>query len=226
MFSFFLTMDSFHLIRYIVAGALERDFIITSQGKTHFDLPGGGMLYAAAGLALWDSGVGLVGSVGEDYPQEWFERFGRAGLDARGVSILPHTLDLRSFIFYHENKRYQSLNPVAQFAQMGIAIPRALLGYIPAGQRGKSTGQQPSPIITIQQIPADYLDATAAHLCPMENKVQATLISHLQGRVNNISLDAHESYMKASGWDTLPRLLNNIKILHTSEKDLHNLFRS
>ena len=218
-------MDAFHLIRYIIAGSLERDFIITSQGNTHFDIPGGSLLYAAGGLALWDSGVGLVGSVGEDYPQEWFERFNQTGLDARGVSILPKTIDLRSFIFYLENKRYQSLNPIAQFAQMGIAIPRALLGYIPTHQRQKTANSNTGPLITLNQIPTDYLDATAAHLCPMESKVQATLISHLQGRVNNLSLDTHESYMKASGWDVLPRLLSNIKILHTSEEDLQNLFK-
>ncbi|MCE5207675.1 MAG: carbohydrate kinase family protein [Chloroflexi bacterium] len=218
-------MDTFHLIRYVIAGILKRDFIVTAQEKSYFDIPGGSLLYTAAGLSLWDSGLGMVGSVGEDFPQEWFDRFNQAGFDIRGLSILPESIDLRSFIFYLDNKRYQSLNPISQFAQMGIAIPRALLGFIPASQRQKTDHQGSSAPISINQIPADYLDATAAHICALESKSQSTLIAHLQGHVNNISLNADASYMKASGWDVLPGLLSNIKIFHTSEENLINLFK-
>ena len=218
-------MDAFHFIRFIIAGTLQRDFIVTSQEKTYFDIPGGSLPYAAAGLALWDSGLGMVGSVGEDYPQEWLSRFNKTGFDIRGVSILPEAIDLRSFIFYLDNKHYQSINPISQFSQLGIAVPRSFLGFIPPSQRHKTDRQEPYAPILITRIPDDYLDATAVHLCALESRNQAVLIAHLQGHVKNISLNADSSYMKASGWESLPGLLTNIKIFHSSEENLVNLFK-
>jgi hypothetical protein len=217
-------LDAFHLIRYVIAGTIHRDFIITTQEKTYFDIPGGSLPYAAAGFALWDTGLGLIGSVGEDFPQQWFDRFRKNDFDVRAISVLPETIDLRSFIFFLGNKRFESQNPIAQFSQLGIAIPRTLLGFVPAVQRQTAKPESPVPIY-ISQIPADYLDATAAHISPLESKTQSTLISHFQSHVNTIALDAHASYMKASGWSILPELLRDIRIFHTSEEKLIQLFK-
>jgi len=50
-------------------------------------MPGGDLLYAAAGLGVWDSQVGCW-HVGEDYPQEWYTPLRKHGWDIRGIHIL------------------------------------------------------------------------------------------------------------------------------------------
>jgi hypothetical protein len=218
-------MDRFHLIRYIIAGTFQRDFIVTSSGKTFFDIPGGSIPYAATGFAIWDTGLGLIGSVGEDFPQSWFSTFEDHGFDTRGMSILPETIDLRSFIFYLDNKRYESLNPITQFSQLGLEIPKTLLGYLPEQQRVLSTFDRQKTLIKTEQIPPDYLDASTAHICPLHIDQQTKLISHLQGHVNTLSLDLTESSVSATSLDTLFALLKNIHILQVAESKIRTLFK-
>ena len=82
-------MNTAPLLSYIIAGQLQRNYILLNDGNPLLDVPGGGLLYSAAGLALWDSGIGLVGRVGEDFPQVWLEQTAKKGFDCHGVHILP-----------------------------------------------------------------------------------------------------------------------------------------
>lgn len=218
-------MENFHLIRYLIAGTFRRDFIITSGGKTHFDIPGGSIPYAATGFSLWDTGLGLIGSVGEDFPQIWCSQFEKSGIDTRGIAILPEMYDLRSFIFFQENRRFESQNPIAQFSQLGLAIPKSLLGYLPQQQRTHTLIDEQKIPIQIKQIPPDYLDASTAHLCPMEYAQQNLLVSHFQNHINTISLDPGELSSDKTSLDELFELVRNIQILQVSEDKLKRLFR-
>jgi sugar/nucleoside kinase (ribokinase family) len=217
-------MDQFHLIRYIVAGSLRRDFIVTSKGHSHFDIPGGSVPYAAAGFGMWDTGLGLIGSVGEDFPQDWLIHFEHSGFDTRGISILPETIDLRSFIFYDDNERHESLNPITQFAALQLAIPKSLLGYVPEKQRYLPLMENQTPLY-LKQIPSDYLDAAAAHICPLDLEQQAMLVSHFEGHINTISIDLSLTSLKSPNWNILKKLLKNIQILHISEEKTRTLFK-
>ena len=40
--------------RNILAGQLRRDFVVLPNGEIFLDVPGGNLLYAAAGLAIWE----------------------------------------------------------------------------------------------------------------------------------------------------------------------------
>ena len=113
------------------------------------DVPGGNLLYAAAGLRVWlpatsgnldvaagnvtatENGVGLLARVGEDYPRAWLRSFEKRGFDTRGIHILAEALDLRYFQATLESQEVQHNNPVAHFARLGLPFPRSLLGYQP-----------------------------------------------------------------------------------------------
>ena len=56
---------------YLIFGQLTREYLLTATGPARLDVPGGSPLYAAAGFRVWESGLGLVGRVGNDYPHEW-----------------------------------------------------------------------------------------------------------------------------------------------------------
>ncbi len=70
-------MSTLPILRFVIAGQLRRNYVLSPQGKALLDVPGGNLLYAAAGMAVWESGIGLIGRVGEDYPQEWLMQLPR-----------------------------------------------------------------------------------------------------------------------------------------------------
>ncbi|MEN4100079.1 MAG: hypothetical protein ROW52_09185, partial [Anaerolineaceae bacterium] len=93
-------MESTPLLRYIIAGQLRREYVITPDGKARVDVLGGNLSYAAVGAAIWEGGIGLISRVSEDYPRAWLAEFGRWGFDCQGIRILPESIDLRSFTVF------------------------------------------------------------------------------------------------------------------------------
>ena len=49
---------------FIIAGRLSREYILPPLGNPLLDSPGGNLLYAAGGLAVWDSKAGLIAPAG------------------------------------------------------------------------------------------------------------------------------------------------------------------
>ena len=178
------------LLRYIIAGQLKRNYTITTEGTAAIDVPGGSLLYAAVGAKIWDENIGLLGRVGEDYPQEWLAKLERLNFDRRGITIIPEALDLRNFNAYPDPDTRQTNNPVSHFARLGLSFPRALLDYsTPPPQLDSRTQLQPGSIRTID-IPPEYMDATAVHICPMDYLTNPLLPSSFrQGNVQNITLE-------------------------------------
>ena len=116
---------------FVIAGHLRRDYLLPPAGRALVDVPGGNLLYAAAGLGIWDSNIGLLARVGEDYPHEWLRSFEKHGWDTRGIHILAGALDLRYFQARLDPLTFQRANPVTHFARMNLPFPKSLLGYQP-----------------------------------------------------------------------------------------------
>jgi sugar/nucleoside kinase (ribokinase family) len=219
-------MSSTPLLSFVIAGSLHRNFIITSQGQALFDVPGGGLWYAAVGMAIWENGIGLVGRAGEDYPQEWLVQLARRGFDTRGIYILPEAVDLRHFIAYEESDSPTTDNPVAQYARLGLSYPKAMLGYTPPTPYIDSRTRP--GLLTIRQtdIPADYLDATAAHLCPMDYLTHTLMPSVLRrGNIHTLTMDPGSQYMTPTFWEDIPVLVNGLNAFLCSESKVRSLFQ-
>ena len=73
--------ESKPVIRYLVAGSLTRSTIVTASGNILVDQPGGGALYSAGGVGLWDTNVGILGKISADFPLEWLDAAARHGFD-------------------------------------------------------------------------------------------------------------------------------------------------
>jgi sugar/nucleoside kinase (ribokinase family) len=219
-------MGTLPLLRFLIAGSLRRNYVLTQQGKALYDIPGGGLLYAAVGMAIWESGVGLIGRVGEDYPQEWLRQFAKRGFDTRGIHILPEAVDLRHFVSYPDADTAITDNPVSHYAKHGLAYPKALLGYTPPTPRIDSRNRP--DLLTIRQndFPTDYLDATAAHLCPMDFLSHTLMPSLLRrGNIHTLTLDPGSRYMNPTFWDDIPVLLNGLTAFLPSEEKALSLFQ-
>jgi sugar/nucleoside kinase (ribokinase family) len=210
---------------FVIAGRLRRDYLLPPVGRPLLDVPGGGLLYAAGGLAVWEGSVGLLARVGEDYPHEWLRAFEQRGMDTRGVRILAEDLDLRFFQAYLDPQTAQRNNPVAHFARLGLTYPKTLLGYQPPAevQDDRKTVQAASPRPV--DIPEDYLDASAVHLCPLDFSTHNRLIpAFRQGRATTLTLDPSEAYMISASWADIRRLLHGLTAFLPSEEELRALF--
>lgn len=76
---------------YVAVGTIIVDDIVTSRGRTFPGILGGAATHAAAGMRLWTRNVGLVGSVGHDFPADQWVRLQQLGFDLRSVRQLPQT---------------------------------------------------------------------------------------------------------------------------------------
>jgi hypothetical protein len=214
--------------RFLFAGQLTRDFIIFPSGETLLDVPGGNLLYAAAGLMVWEpsSPPGLVARVGEDYPEEWMDDFQERGFDTQGIQILPQAVDVRSFVAYLDRNTRSTDDPVSHFARLGLPFPKMLLGYKRDDSQSDSRSRL-SPISLRQSdLAAEYLDATAAHICPLDFLSHSLLPAVLrQAGLVNVTLDPSPGYMKSAFWGDIPALVTGLTAFLPSEEEIRDLFQ-
>ena len=210
---------------FVIAGRLSRDYLLPSQGRALIDVPGGDLLYAAAGLAVWDNDLGLLARAGEDYPHDWLIDLEKRGWDRRGIHILPGALDLRYFQATLEDQTVQHTNPMAHFARLGLPFPKSLLGYQPAtgldDDRKASPPASPRPV----DIPPDYLNAHAVHLCPLDYLTASRLTSTFrQANVTVLTLDPSAAYMTSTGLEDVRILVQGLTAFLPSEQELRAIF--
>lgn len=208
-------------IQFVLFGRLTREFLLPATGEPRLDVPGGSLLYAAAGLGVWESGVGLVGRVGDDYPRAWLNDVKKRGFDTSGVHILPQSVDVREFVAYNESFEANRINPVSHFARRQMTVPKSLLGYQPDKKPDEALR------LTVRDIPDDYLTARAAYLCPMDLVTQTQLIAGLKrGSVHSFILDPSPATMTPTSRRELPALLNGVTAFLPSEEEMRNLFQA
>ena len=212
-------------IRFVVAGFLRREYILPPIGLPLLDAPGGDLLYAAGGLRVWESDIGLLGCIGEDYPIQWRRDFEARGFDTRGLKILPGSLDLRSFMAYSDAFERSRRNPVSHFARRGLNFPKSLLGYQPPLISQDAPRKLHPHAPTVSGIPKDYLDVSAVHFCPMDFTSHGQLLSAFEaGLTTTVTLDRDPAYMTSEFLKDLRELLNGLTAFMPSEDELRSLF--
>ncbi|MBE0687608.1 MAG: carbohydrate kinase family protein [Anaerolineaceae bacterium] len=211
-------------LRYIVAGKFTRDYLILPNGQSYIDIKGGSGFYSAAGLGLWDNDIGLLGIVNEEFPLEWLQNAEKRGFDIRGIQILPNYFDQRNFIAYPTIDDPDYSNPISHFSRIGEPYPKTLLGYSGV-EIPNPKNNHLFPVIKIKDIPFDYLDVTAVHICAMDYPSQSRLPSFFrQGHATTITLLAADDYMNTLYGDLVPTILKDISAFICSETQIRNLF--
>jgi hypothetical protein len=214
-------------LRFIVAGQLRRDFALLPGGRPLLDVLGGNLVYAGVGLAVWETEVrtGLVARVGEDYPREWLGLCGRRGFDTRGICVLPQAVDMRSFYVYTDRTTRLSGDPVPHFARLELPFPKALLGYRVPTHTFDSRTRLGSTSLRQGDLPEDYLDASAAHLCPLDYLTQTLLPAVLrQAGFTTVTIDPSPGTMTPTFWDDIPAMLTGLTAFLPAEDEIRSLF--
>jgi len=210
---------------FVVAGLLQREFILPAKGPAVLDRPGGSALYAAGGLLVWDGGVGLLARVGEDYPRAWMREWQARGIDTTGVTILPEPIDTRLFLAYNARLEATHENPVSHFAQRGLPFPKALLGYRnpPEVQKEREASRSLAPVAA--EIPAAYREAGAVHFCPLDLASHRQLIPVFKaGLARTLTLEPAPESMSPALRKDLRGILTELTAFLPSEEELQRLF--
>ena len=214
-------------LRFVIAGQLKRDFALIPNGKALVDIPGGNVIYASAGFGVWEQTeqVGLVARVGEDYPREWLVEFSKRGFDIRGIRVLPEAIDLRSFYVYTDIYTRLTEDPAAHFTRLQQPFPKALLNYTRSRNTYDSRSQLNQTSLRQSDIPADYLDASAAHLCPIDYLTHTLLPAVLrQNGFTTVTLDPSAGTMTPTFWDDIPALVSGLTAFLPNEEEMRTLF--
>lgn len=191
---------------FVIAGRITREYILPPVGVPILDAAGGSALYAAGGLLLWDTELGLLARVGEDYPRARLREIEARGINTAGIEIVQQSLDLRAFYSYDAKFESTHGSPVSQFARRGLTFPKALLGYQSPGEFPSETRRPDAAASSALQIPASYLEARAVHLCPLDLAGQRRLIGAFKAAaVTTLTVDPSPDFM-------VPRILKELRV--------------
>ncbi len=212
-------------LRFVIIGQLRKTFIALPNEEFIENQPGGNALYTAVGAAIWEKDIGIVARVSPDYPEEWLEKIKRWNFDIRGIQQTEETIDHRELIVYQNTSFEEEENLELFLSALNRPFPRELIGF-KANSNLIDSRSKPGPFtIRSNDIPAEYLDASAVHICSIDYLSHILLPATLrQGQINTISLDAGKGYMDPAFWDDLPLLVNGLSVFHTSEKKISRLF--
>ena len=212
-------------LTYVIAGRVTRDFILPSVGQPHLDAPGGSALYTAGGLLVWDKAAGILARVGEDYPRPWLKEIRSRDLDIEGIQILQKSIDLRAFHAYNEKLELVHGPPITQFARRELTFPKILHGYQDSPEIDKDMKKPDILAPLAGEIPAEYREAKAVHLCPLD------FVSHNQlsvafraGLTTTLTLDPSAGYMTPAFYRDLRIVIAGLTAFLPSEEELRGLF--
>jgi sugar/nucleoside kinase (ribokinase family) len=213
------------VIRYLVAGSVNRSTIVTSDGRFRVDQPGGSALLAAGGLKLWDSSIGLLSAISPDFPADWLSDFEHHGMDISGIHTTKEPFDMRYFAAYDVTGMPDRNAPVSVFKNLQTSMPPEILGYtIPEFQL--DSRNRPG-LLTLRpgDVPLEYMDATAVHFCPSDFLTHSLMPGILrQGQIQTVTIDPSPGYMNKTFWDDIPQVVTGTTAFLPSEEDVYSLF--
>lgn len=219
-------MTSGELVRFLVIGQIREEFIIDASGRAFQSILGGSLLYAAGSLSHWADGIGLVGVLSERFSSAWRDRLRREKLDFGGVRVIPETFDQRAFYCYSPESQLLPVRPVAAFATAGLPIPAALLDYDQENDLNRENSIIGNSHALLHSFPPDYLDATLAHLCPLDLQAHVQLTTMLQKHsVRIMTLQPLSSSMTLAHWEEIPVVVKGLTAFITTEQEMRELFR-
>ncbi|TMJ00329.1 MAG: hypothetical protein E6H01_09935 [Bacillati bacterium ANGP1] len=105
---------------FVAVGTIIIDDIVTGDGRALPGILGGAATHAAAGMRVWTKDVGLIGSIGDNFPNELWTALQQMGFDLRSVRRFPH-MTPRAWQIYdareHRTEIFQS--PRSEFPTFG-----------------------------------------------------------------------------------------------------------
>jgi sugar/nucleoside kinase (ribokinase family) len=210
----------------VVVGRLRREFLLPASAPERVNQPGGNLSYAAMAALQWGAGVGMVSRVNSTFPAEWLERYKSLGVDLAGVQVSGETIDDRFFVAYTNAHQPKFENPIAFFAERQLPFPAELFNYKPTQPIYCSKTNYKPDTIRVTDIPPHFLEASAAHICPIDFVSHKILPSVLKGGlVLTLSMRAANCYMDPIFWEEIRGLITDVTAFMITEAQGLRLFQ-
>ena len=214
------------ILDFVIAGQLQRDTILPLKGPPSIDILGGGLAYASAGLAFWGGQAGMLSKISPDFPMQWLEPMREAGFSLEGIRTSHESIDMRWFVAYSDLQTAFYDSPITQFANRGLSVPKEMLNYGRKSSQDDDLSRYDPKSIGISDIPGNYLETHAAHICPINLVSHQVLPNALKrGSVQTVTMSACPGYMDPTYWEFIPSLVSDLTAFMVEEADLRRLFQ-
>ncbi len=199
----------------IIVGQVTVDDIVPAHPGPWRREIGGSALYALAGARHWldPARIGLVTRVGRDYPFDLAPILDRSGVLHRALRRIADD-HLIEWLIYEEDGGRRSLprNP----------------GLRDVGAEGSSTMAPYFDLFlaispSAEDIPSEWLPASAVHLCPQIGSRHHDSLAFLAGKVGFVSVDPSPRYSRDLDPAALARFLAGATAFMPSEQEIRPL---
>jgi hypothetical protein len=158
-------MPPYRFLDYLIIGNISEEYIVDLDGIAQNNILGGSALYAAGGLRCWDSRVGLISKAPERLSRELVHQLARLKIDARGIEFFPDSNESDRFIGYINPESFIEKDPVAFYASKNLPFPQSMTSKKKEPYKKNKLIQPDIEKSHPFSIPAEYLNAKAAHIC-------------------------------------------------------------
>lgn len=177
----------------VVVGTVAFDAIETPFGKTD-KIIGGAATYSGTSASYFTKNIKLVSVVGDDFPMEMIQRFGKMGMSTEGLQVLAGK---KTFFWsgrYHEDMNSRDTLDT----QLNV-----LLEFDPV-------------------IPASYQDCEFLMLSNLMPQLQRQVIERMHHRPKLIVMDTMNFWMETQ-WDELMKTIQLVDVLTVNDSEARQL---
>ncbi len=217
---------TFEPLEFVLVGRLQREFILPMQSSPRINQLGGNLPYTASALAMWGGKANLLSRVNADYPLEWLKPLEIMGFGTEGIIHTEEKIDSRFFVAYTEPDKVSYENPLSHFAERQIPFPEELYNYSPDIRHYCSKTDYAPITMRVTDVPRPYLEANAAHICPIDFMSHKIMPSVLKGgMIQTLSMRATNCYMDPAYWEEIRNLISELSFFMLSESQALKLFQ-
>ncbi|MDO9120536.1 MAG: carbohydrate kinase family protein [Anaerolineaceae bacterium] len=217
-------MPDYEFFDFLVVGDIATEFIIDLRNRSHPNVLGGPLLYAAGGLRCWNDRIAILSHTSSKYRYALDRIKKLYKIDFQGVQFQNDIEDDRQFLGYISPNEVIIENPVAFYSSRKLCFPKDLLGYVkndPEMQINKKSKYYP------EDFPRHYRDVSASLICPTSIATQIQLSTILlNASTKNLVIQSSPQYMNLSNFETMPVLLKDLTAFVTTTDQIQNLFRN
>ena len=210
----------------VLAGRLRKEYLLPVDSQPYLGYVGGNLAYAAASALMWNAKPGMLARLNQTYPPNWVEDFELAGADISGLRRTAETIDDRFFVAYDQEFGAHYDNPISWFADKQLPFPQELLSYKPNIPTYCSKTDYRPDSLRVTDLPQHYLEASAAHLCPIDfisHKILPSLFK--AGMVLTLTMRACNCYMDPIFWEEIRSLISDLTAFMMTDVQALKLFQ-
>lgn len=214
-------------IQSIICGVIDRETIINKLDQVSIDRPGGNLLYAASGHALFNKKTGLIAKTNQTLLTEFQGDLQKIDADLHG--ILPCTFPIDDIRYYriYSRERWDTANYKRHFYELGQPVPKSLLFQGNQNSFNKEFKQAENLPLTSSDFPPEYSGAKALLITPLNYMAHFSCPPSLRSRgIETIFLRSSSSYMVPGKLVSISKLLKGIDFFFTTEREIKTLFKT